>query len=82
MMTTAWGHIFQTLVSESVLLSDDNTYLCFDMFPSWSYMATHSPCCTYPDTLTSNGGSCYYYPYFMYSGYLISLALSLEPRAE
>lgn len=81
LMTTAWVGSFQALVSESVPLLYDNTYLCFDMLHSWSYMATHSLYCTYPETLTSNGGS-YYYPYSMSSGYVTSLALSMEPRAE
>lgn len=80
-MTTACVGSFQALVSESVPLSDDNTYLCFDMLHSWSYMATHSHYCTSHETLTSNIGN-YYYPYFMPSGYLISLAFSVEPRAE
>lgn len=81
LMTTAWVGSFQALLSESVPLSDDNTYLCFDMLHFWSYMATHSLYRTYPETLTSNGRN-YYYPYVMPSGYLISLAFSLEPRAE
>lgn len=50
LMTTAWVGSFQALVSESVPLSHDNTYLCFDLLHFWSYMATHS-LYIYPETL-------------------------------